>query len=116
MAIPANRYLQVSSVLDGLQDLGKPIRAILDFGPRLSIREKVFQVGRLQMMNLATSPVESFAYNVLKRTFDLVAAVLGVVILSPVFLAIALLVKLSSPGPIFSGRNVSVDMPSVSRC
>ncbi len=100
VAIPANRYLQVSSVLDDLQDLGKPIRAVLDLGPRLSVGEKVFQVGRLQMMNLAISPVESFAYTVLKRTFDLVIAVLGVVALSPLLLVIAVLVKLSSPGPI----------------
>lgn len=100
VAIPSKRYLQVASVLDSLQDFGKPVRAILDLGPRLSVREKVFQVGRLQMMNLATSPVESFAYTVLKRTFDLVFATLGVVILSPVLLAITVLVKLSSPGPI----------------
>jgi exopolysaccharide biosynthesis polyprenyl glycosylphosphotransferase len=97
IAIPANRYLQVSSILENLQDLGKPVRAILDLGPRLSVREKLFQVGRLQVMNLAISPIESFAYTVLKRTFDLVFAVLGVVILSPVFLIIALLVKLSAP-------------------
>ncbi len=100
VAIPAKRYLQVASVLDSLQDFGKPVRAILDFGPRLAVREKVFQVGRLQMVNLGISPVESFAYTVLKRTFDLVSAILGVVILSPVLLAIAVLVKLSSPGPV----------------
>jgi exopolysaccharide biosynthesis polyprenyl glycosylphosphotransferase len=100
VAIPAKRYLQVASVLDSLQNFGKPVRAILDLGPRLAIREKLFHVGRLQMMNLAISPVESFAYTVLKRTFDLVFATLGVVSLSPVFLAIAALVKLSSPGPI----------------
>ena len=97
VAIPAKRYLQVSSVLESLQNLGRPVRAILDLGPRLSVREKLFQVGRLQLMDLAISPVESFAYTVLKRTFDLVFAILGVVILSPVFLTIALLVKLSSP-------------------
>jgi exopolysaccharide biosynthesis polyprenyl glycosylphosphotransferase len=101
VAIPSEGYLQVSSVLDSLQNFGKPIRAILDLGPRLSLREKVFQVGRLQMMNLAISPVESFAYTVLKRTFDLVAASLGVVILSPVLLVLAVLTKLSSPGPVF---------------
>ena len=100
VAIPANRYLQVASVLDSLQDFGKPVRAILDLGPRLSVREKLFQVGRLQMMNLAISPVESFAYTVLKRTFDLFFAIFGVVILSPALLAIAFLVKLSSPGPL----------------
>lgn len=100
VAIPARRYLQVSSVVDTLQTIGKPIRAILDLGPRLSLREKLFQAGRLQMMNLVISPVESFAYTVLKRTFDLVGATLGMVILSPALLTIAALVKLSSSGPI----------------
>ena len=101
VAIPSEDYLQVSSVLDTLQNFGKPIRAILDLGPRLSLREKVFQVGRLQMMNLAMSPMESFAYSVLKRTFDLVGATVGVVILSPVLASLAVVTKLSSPGPIF---------------
>jgi exopolysaccharide biosynthesis polyprenyl glycosylphosphotransferase len=100
VAIPAQRYLQVSSVLDSLQELGKPVRAIFDLGPRLSVREKLFQVGRLQMMNLAISPVESFAYTVLKRSFDLVFASLGVLFLSPLFAVISVLVKVSSPGPI----------------
>jgi len=100
VAIPAQRYLQVSSVLDSLQEFGKPVRAIFDLGPRLSVREKLFQVGRLQMMNLAISPVESFAYTVLKRSFDLVFAILGVFFLSPLLLFIAVVVKLSSRGPI----------------
>jgi exopolysaccharide biosynthesis polyprenyl glycosylphosphotransferase len=36
-----------------------------------------------------------------KRSFDVLGAVIGLVILSPIFLTIALLIKLSSPGPIF---------------
>lgn len=100
VAIPANRFPQVSAVLDSLQNLGKPVRAILDLGPRVSVRERLFQVGRMQMMNLAISPVESFAYTVLKRTFDLVFAILGVIFLSPLFVVIAILVKVSSPGPV----------------
>jgi exopolysaccharide biosynthesis polyprenyl glycosylphosphotransferase len=100
VAIPSEGYLQVSRVLDSLQNLGKPIRAILDLGPRLSLREKIVQVGRLQMMNLAISPVESLAYTVLKRIFDLFAASLGILVLSPILLALAALVKLSSSGPV----------------
>jgi lipopolysaccharide/colanic/teichoic acid biosynthesis glycosyltransferase len=34
-----------------------------------------------------------------KRTFDLVAALLGLVLLSPLFLLVVLLIKLDSPGP-----------------
>jgi exopolysaccharide biosynthesis polyprenyl glycosylphosphotransferase len=36
-----------------------------------------------------------------KRTFDIVVSVIGLILLSPIFLAIAVMVKLSSPGPIF---------------
>lgn len=38
---------------------------------------------------------------VLKRLFDLVIAISAIVILAPVFIAIAVLIKLESPGPIF---------------
>ena len=101
VALPAWRHPQLPSVIDSLSALGKPIRAVFDLGPRLSLREKLFQAGRLQMMNLGISPVESFAYTVVKRAFDLVVAIAGFVALSPLLLMIAVLVKLSSPGPVF---------------
>jgi lipopolysaccharide/colanic/teichoic acid biosynthesis glycosyltransferase len=37
----------------------------------------------------------------IKRAIDIIGAGFGLVILAPVFLAVALLVKLSSPGPVF---------------
>ena len=37
----------------------------------------------------------------LKRAFDLVAGVAGLLVLSPVFLVLAILIKLDSPGPVF---------------
>jgi len=100
VAIPPDRYMQASSFVDSLESLGKPVRAILDLGPRLSLHKKLFQVGRLQVMSLAIFPVESFAYTVLKRAFDLTFAVLGLLVFSPVLGLIALLVRLSSPGPV----------------
>ena len=101
VALPAWRHPQLPSVIDSLSTLGKPIRAVFDLGPRLSLRDKLFQAGRLQMMNLGISPVESFAYTVVKRAFDLVVAIAGFVALSPPLLVIAILVKLSSHGPVF---------------
>jgi exopolysaccharide biosynthesis polyprenyl glycosylphosphotransferase len=100
VAVPPSSYPNLSLVIEKLEDLGKPIRAVFDLGPRLSLGSKLFQAGRLQMMNLAISPVESFAYTVVKRTFDVIAATLGLIILSPLFFAVAALVKFSSPGPV----------------
>lgn len=100
VALSASDYMHLPSVVDSLQHFGKPIRAIFDLGPRLSFRSKLFQAGQLQMMNLAVSPVQSFAYTVAKRAFDLVVSVLAVIAFSPVFLVTAILVKLSSSGPV----------------
>ncbi len=38
---------------------------------------------------------------VFKRAFDILSSIIGLILLSPIFLSIAILVKLSSPGPIF---------------
>lgn len=100
VALPPSRYLHLPAVVESLESFAKPIRAVFDLGPRLSFGNKLFQAGRLQMMNLAISPIESFAYTVVKRSFDLVVATLGVVLLSPLFAIMSLLVKLSSPGPV----------------
>ncbi len=46
------------------------------------------------------TPLQGWA-NVLKRTFDILASGLALVILSPVFLIVAILIKLDSPGTVF---------------
>lgn len=50
--------------------------------------------------------VTRFSYRFVKRTFDLLLAALSLLILGPVFLFIAILIKLSSPGPIFYAWDV----------
>jgi len=37
----------------------------------------------------------------MKRTFDIVVAFLGLVVVSPLILLMAVVIKLDSPGPIF---------------
>lgn len=42
-----------------------------------------------------------YVYLILKRTMDIVVSLVGLVIISPLFVMIAILIKLDSPGPIF---------------
>lgn len=100
VAVPPSSYPNLSTAIERLEHLDKPIRAVFDLGPRLSFGSKLFQAGRLQMMNLAISPVESFAYTVVKRAFDLIASAIGLILFSPILVFIATVVKLSSPGPV----------------
>jgi exopolysaccharide biosynthesis polyprenyl glycosylphosphotransferase len=66
----------------------------------LPSKTEIDQVGSLPMVTLFRSPLSSAA-RLAKRVSDLVIAIVTLTILAPVWLLIALLIKLDSKGPIF---------------
>jgi exopolysaccharide biosynthesis polyprenyl glycosylphosphotransferase len=65
------------------------------------VREKLFQIGRMQMLDLTPTPTDSLDYALLKRTFDICFSGLVLLATSPLMGLIALLIRLTSPGRIF---------------
>jgi exopolysaccharide biosynthesis polyprenyl glycosylphosphotransferase len=63
-------------------------------------KTEIDQIGVLPMIRLFREPLSSSA-RILKRTFDLVVSALAIVILLPLWLLLALLIKLDSKGPVF---------------
>ena len=86
------------------------IRAIRDLDVQIDIVPRFFEVfgAGAEVHTLEGIPLLglkptrlSRSSKVLKRAFDLAASVLGLIVLAPVFAAVALLIKLESPGPVF---------------
>ncbi len=95
---------QLSEMDDLLARIGKlcvPTRVVLDLGSLPVVRDRLFQLGDLQMLDLANTPLESPAYFFLKRAFDVLFSLTVLCFLTPFMLVIAVLIKLSSPGPVF---------------
>jgi exopolysaccharide biosynthesis polyprenyl glycosylphosphotransferase len=63
-------------------------------------KTEIDQIGVLPMIRLFREPLSSGA-RILKRTFDLIVAALTIVVLFPLWLVIALIIKLDSTGPVF---------------
>jgi exopolysaccharide biosynthesis polyprenyl glycosylphosphotransferase len=63
-------------------------------------KTEIDQIGVLPMIRLFREPLSNGA-RVLKRTFDLVVSALAILLLLPLWLLIALLIKLDSKGPVF---------------
>jgi exopolysaccharide biosynthesis polyprenyl glycosylphosphotransferase len=63
-------------------------------------KTEIDQIGALPMIRLFREPLSQWA-RMLKRTSDLFIAVLALALLLPVWLVIALLIKLDSHGPVF---------------
>jgi Undecaprenyl-phosphate glucose phosphotransferase len=86
LRIPASIHLGSERVLEGFSDA------------------RISKIGHVSSLNLVRDPLsapEIFA----KRVFDIVFATIGIVLLAPTFLMVALAIKLDSPGPIiFSQR------------
>jgi Undecaprenyl-phosphate glucose phosphotransferase len=60
---------------------------------------RITQFGNMVTMRILQSPLTPFKRAV-KRAFDIVAAVVGVILLSPVLVIVSLAIKFDSPGPV----------------
>jgi exopolysaccharide biosynthesis polyprenyl glycosylphosphotransferase len=92
------------------EDLVNSIRAIRRYGLKVSVLPRHARVAgssvELDHLNgITLLGVRRFeitaSSRMVKRCFDLIGATLGLLLLSPLFLAIALAVRLDSPGPVF---------------
>jgi Undecaprenyl-phosphate glucose phosphotransferase len=101
IALPADRLSTISTVVTPLQMLGAPIHVVVDTGDMPLVRERLFQFGPLHMLDLATAPAESLYYALSKRIFDILFSVCAIALTAPVMLLIAVLIKVTSHGPIF---------------
>lgn len=54
-----------------------------------------------QLKNLPAAPLAQYKPPVVKRLFDVFSSLLALILLSPIFLVIAILIKLDSKGPVF---------------
>src|SRR4029077_9543379 len=62
---------------------------------------RLFQFGRMQMLDLTSTPADSLNSAVLKRVFDIIFSLIVLIPTAPLLGLVALLIKISSPGPIF---------------
>lgn len=101
IAIHPAQFGQIPKIIKALGHLCLPAKAVVDLGNAVVVREKLFQLGNLQMLDLTSTPTECLDYVLLKRAFDVCFSVCVLLITAPLFGLIAALIRLTSPGPIF---------------
>jgi Undecaprenyl-phosphate glucose phosphotransferase len=101
IAIHPAEFSRMPDIIAGLNRLCLPARAVVDLGESIVVREKLFQLGHMQMLDLTSTPTESLDYALLKRVFDVAFSLIVLLLMSPLFGLIALFIKLTSPGPVF---------------
>jgi Undecaprenyl-phosphate glucose phosphotransferase len=99
IALPLSRYHDARRVFDVLSQTLVEVRLVADVPGLAGLSLTTSNLDGLPLVGLRESP--HFGLNiVVKRAMDIVLSLLALVVLSPVLLLIALLVKLTSRGPV----------------
>jgi Undecaprenyl-phosphate glucose phosphotransferase len=101
VALPLAQLSLLPQLTRALARVSVPSRLVCDFLKEVSAYATVFEFFGTSVVDLQRSPADSLVYALLKRSFDVIVAGLLLVLLSPVVGLISILVKLTSPGPIF---------------
>ena len=78
---------------------GVRTRVAVDFFPHVNSEVTLDRVGDAPLLTFSAAPMDDLRLY-LKRVFDFTCAAIALVVLSPLFLLIAILIKLTSPGAV----------------
>jgi Undecaprenyl-phosphate glucose phosphotransferase len=109
VALPIDRLGALKDIMAVLSQHPVDVRLIPDFYQFITLCGSVEEFAGLPIINLQATPLVGWNL-VQKRLFDLAAAAVGLVLFSPLLAGLALLVRLSGPGPIlFRQERVGMD-------
>jgi len=98
LALNRSEYEAELEALERLNDSTAAVRLVPDLSRTFTLNASVEDFDGTPIILVTESPGQGWNA-VLKRTFDFTFALLGLVLLSPVLLLLAIVVKLDSPGP-----------------
>jgi exopolysaccharide biosynthesis polyprenyl glycosylphosphotransferase len=104
IAVHPGQFPLVPKLLTFLEKLCVPVRTVVDLGEGVVMRERLYQLGSIQMLDLTMTPVDSIVYALLKRGFDISFSIAVLVFASPLMLFITFLIWVTSPGPAIFGQ------------
>jgi Undecaprenyl-phosphate glucose phosphotransferase len=100
LALRWSDVASVDAIMDELRVLPIPIRLLPDFAASRYIAGPMTDIGIAKAIDLQQTTLRPWERTI-KTVVDSVLAAFGLVLLSPLFLAVAIMIKLDSPGPVF---------------
>ncbi|MDN3671170.1 undecaprenyl-phosphate glucose phosphotransferase [Echinicola jeungdonensis] len=101
VALPIKCSKKIKSILKTADYHGARVRFIPDYKEVLGEDYKVIRHGKIDMINARQMPLDNKLSNFIKECFDWCFSSLALLFLAPLFLIIAILIKMDSTGPVF---------------
>lgn len=100
IALALKDYDNLEHVVNICEKSGVHTKFIPDYHSVIPTRPYTEDLMGLPVINIRHVPLANTSNKVIKRAMDIVGSACGIVVLSPLLLFLAILVKISSPGPV----------------
>lgn len=100
IALKTEEYSNLQYILNICDKHGIRVKILPGYFEFLHVSMKLEEVFGIPMINIREVPLDSMGNRIVKRTFDVLAASMAIIIFSPLYILLAIGVKLTSPGPI----------------
>ena len=101
VALPPEQMSEAQTILQTVQHLCIPARMVLDLGEGIFVPERIFDYYGIPLLDVRPYPVDTVAYALGKRVFDVLFSSSALLVAGPFMLVIGLLIKLTSRGSVF---------------
>jgi exopolysaccharide biosynthesis polyprenyl glycosylphosphotransferase len=100
MSFPIRFFKNISQILFTCKDLNVRFLFTPDIYELVTYKVTPYEINGLLLFGIKEYPLEGW-YGGVKRLMDIIAASIGLILASPLLLIVAVLIKLTSKGPIF---------------
>ena len=100
IAVDAGDMDRIPAVLSACDKHGTRVTMVPFYNDYLPVRPTIDVLDDCKLINIRQTPFDNLVNAAVKRLLDIVGSMLLIILTSPVMLAVAIGVKLSSPGPV----------------
>jgi putative colanic acid biosysnthesis UDP-glucose lipid carrier transferase len=100
IALPMHAESRIQQALDALADTTASVYLVPNFSTYESLYSRWAQVGGHTVISVFETPIYGVD-GLMKRVIDVVLSLIGLLLAAPIMLICALLIRVTSPGPIF---------------
>jgi exopolysaccharide biosynthesis polyprenyl glycosylphosphotransferase len=100
VGLPSKEYETTLKLIETANNLLIEIRVVPDIIQITSLKAGMEHIEGIPIINLGDIPLQGWQA-LFKRAFDIIVSLVGLILLFPFFLVIAVLIKLTSKGPVF---------------
>lgn len=95
-----NEYDKLKNVVSVCEKSGIHTKFIPDYGTIIPTKPLTEDFDGMPVINIRAVPLQNLFNRIIKRLVDIIGSIFGIILFSPIFIVLSILIKLTSKGPI----------------